>query len=254
MEKDLTIIIKTFDRHICIKNLLKSIYEFYKNDIKIIICDDGKNKFDIKSLQNEINIDNIKKVDTKFDIGLSKGRNILLNMVETKYFLLADDDHEFTENTKLEVMYDILEKYKKIDLVASDHWIDIINGKKSIRRYNGKMYKNGHILYCKTNNFTEMIDEYKVYDYTLNFFMARTKKIKEIYWDNDLKILEHLEFFYRAKNKIKSVITDKVIINHRQILSANYKKYRLRNSFYSIILKRKLGVLKIFVDNKEKLG
>ena len=45
--KDVTIIVKTFDRYNCLKKLLKSIRKYY-NDIPILIGDDSLNSCEEK--------------------------------------------------------------------------------------------------------------------------------------------------------------------------------------------------------------
>lgn len=44
------------------------------------------------------------------DCGLSAGRNFLLNKIQTKYFVLADDDFVFDQKTNLERAVQILEE------------------------------------------------------------------------------------------------------------------------------------------------
>lgn len=41
---------------------------------------------------------NLQYFDLEKDCGLSAGRNFLLNKVQTKYFVLADDDFVFDKN------------------------------------------------------------------------------------------------------------------------------------------------------------
>ena len=76
---DLTIIIKTFERPHAVKRLFDSIRIFY-SDLPIIIADDSRNP--ITSLGDA------KIITLPYNVGLSKGRNSLIDIVQTKYFLL----------------------------------------------------------------------------------------------------------------------------------------------------------------------
>ena len=51
------------------------------------------------------------------DVGLSAGRNALLSRVQTPYFLLLDDDFEFTAETKIEKLASVVAR-GEADLVA----------------------------------------------------------------------------------------------------------------------------------------
>ena len=106
----ITIIIKTFQRQHLLRQLIESIRNKYPK-ILIKVADDGH-------APSALNIDNVDYYILPYDIGLSAGRNFLLNKVKTKYFVLLDDDHVFIEKTKLDKMFNILEKYRQIDLLS----------------------------------------------------------------------------------------------------------------------------------------
>ena len=68
----------------------------------IIICDDSKDaQYNKEYIMDKFNDLNINYIITGFDTGVSKGRNILINNVKTKYFVLCDDDFIFTKQTNL---------------------------------------------------------------------------------------------------------------------------------------------------------
>ena len=97
--KDLTIIIKTLDRYVCLKPLIKSILKKYK-DIPILIGDDS-----LISCKEQVKKDfpnaNITFIELPYDCGISYGRNVLVSKVKTKYFCLCDDDFIFDKKTDL---------------------------------------------------------------------------------------------------------------------------------------------------------
>jgi len=101
MKDKVTIIIKTFDRHIQFNNLLRSLAKFQPG-FRIVISDDGKNyvtpdpvaakEFDIVHQKHE------------YDIGCSEGRNRAIRACETPYFLTLDDDFLCRERTQFETL------------------------------------------------------------------------------------------------------------------------------------------------------
>lgn len=249
--KDVTILIKTFERYDALKKLLISIEKYYKN-IPIIIVDDSKKNYKDKIMHQFKNM-NIKYIVTKYDIGLSKGRNILLKRVKTNYFLLCDDDFEFDDRTQIHTALDLLKSnnldilggtvYNRISLttVYSFLWclkkpsrlIDAIKKKEFISIYNGKFdIKRTKIELNIVKNVHEY-EENKVYDVDIcsNFFVAKTDSIKKIGgWKNEiLKVGEHELFFLNAKRKnIKVGYTPVFGVVHYPEKKIGYLKFRMR--------------------------
>lgn len=210
---DLTILIKSFMRPECVNNLLMSIRMRY--DIKILIVDDSK---------DSLNFDydkNIKTYNIEFDSGLSAGRNYGVSKIDTPYFLLCDDDFEFTEKTDLVKWLEILKK-SDLDILGGDV---IMNGRRI--DYFGLLEKIDDKLYYK-KGFHNETEFYKEYDLVLNFFIAKTKKIKKYKWDDSLKLAEHTAFFFDNKGKLKIGHTELFSINHQQVRDTDYSKFRDR--------------------------
>ena len=107
--KNVTAIIKTFERPESLDNLIRSIRPFYP-DLQIIVADDSLNpqpRSDVRYLPLD------------HDVGLSAGRNALLASVETPYFLLLDDDLEFTKDTRIERLTAIVASRKSRSRAAN---------------------------------------------------------------------------------------------------------------------------------------
>lgn len=51
--------------------------------------------------------------------GWFAGRNLAVSQVTTKYFLWVDDDFQFTENTKIEKLVEVMEAVPELDVVSS---------------------------------------------------------------------------------------------------------------------------------------
>ena len=252
--KDVTIIIKTMNRYICLKPLLKSILKKYP-DIPILIGDDG-----IKTCKREVERDfpqkNIKFYELPYDCGLSKGRNFLVNKVKTNYFCLCDDDFVFEKKTDLEEALMMI-KEKDLDILGGyirnykivTSWKDyLIRFAQRILHYElptnyiASMKEKDHIL--SIDYRIKDFPEYEETDVVLNFFIAKTDTIKRNPWDEDLKLQEHTAFFYVAKKKhLKVAFTNKLSTRHCPIQSSKYKTFRTRN--YTHVFLEKHGIQKV---------
>jgi glycosyltransferase involved in cell wall biosynthesis len=144
---DVTIIIKTFERPRALDSLIKSIYKFYSN-INILVADDSR---------NPVIREDVDYYTMPFNSGLSAGRNLLLDQINTPYFLLLDDDFIFNNETKIEELKKVLQK--GFDIVGGNiigcSYSGIFNIKKNILFYNNKYsgYFNGYPLYDFIPNF-----------------------------------------------------------------------------------------------------
>lgn len=264
---ELTIIIKTFSRKKSLINLLKSLIKNNITEYKILILDDSKvnSKQDI---ENQFNHLNIKYIVTEFDIGLSRGRNILLNNVETPYFLLCDDDYIFDKRCNLVKALEVL-KENEYDILGGRYYnnfginnffeflvtlrhpkrlYNYILKKEIISDYCGKFELKGDVLELKIKK--EETKELIVSDIVNNFFIGKTEAVKKIGgWLEELKVGEHEEFFYRAKlNKLKIGFYKNFAIGHYPIRSFSYNKFRKRVECKKDWLKR-YGIKELKTSN-----
>ena len=224
--KNVTCIIKTFERpHIC-QRLVNSIKAKYPQ-MKILVADDSKVPQEYKGATTF-------KMD--FDSGLSAGRNLLVNNVETKYFVLLDDDWIFDKDTKIEEFVKI-HKTTNVDIIAG-----VIKGAQhfygNLRREDHKLFMTGQ-PYKQGSCFTRC-------DYTHNFFLAETEVIKNYPWDDELKLSEHLDFFLRVKGNLNVAYTNKVKVSEKQYRKGTYGRFRSRNFFKKAMLKNGITWFKNF--------
>ncbi|MCI0575019.1 MAG: glycosyltransferase [Chloroflexi bacterium] len=108
MLTEVSIIIKTFDRCSCLGSLLASIVTL-DLPCPVLIADDSQESYQatvLKKYGRWIE----KYIVLPFDSGLSKGRNVLLENVRTKYFVLCDDDFIFDKRADLLFMQQNLEE------------------------------------------------------------------------------------------------------------------------------------------------
>ncbi len=261
---EVTIIIKTLDRCDCLINLLDSIFKKYPK-IRVLVGDDSeissKEKILLKFNQYNLQYYNLEK-----DCGLSAGRNFLLNKIQTKYFVLADDDFVFDQKTNLERAVQILEE-KKLDIIGGyirnykivkSNWDKLLVLIQKILKYElptnyiGTLKMEGNTFYADytVHSFPEFAET----DLVLNFFLAKTERIKEIHgWDPKLKLQEHTEFFYRVKlNNLKVGFTNELSVQHHPVKLKKYSEKRNRN--YTNVFMDKYAIDKIVANYDDNRG
>ena len=246
----ITFIIKTFKRPESLHRLLRSINEFYSG-VKIIVVDDSSEEsIEEHQIQSK---GNVKYIRVPFNVGLSEGRNILLDYVKTEYFLLLDDDFILDFHSNIEAAYKIIVD-EKIDILGGEVF-DIVQGRDEIikRDFKGTFRKENQTLLCsKVKSESEVV----VCDFVLNFFIGKTSSVRKVKWREELKLLEHLDFFWRAKqNNLVVFHYRKMFCFHLPERPSDYEGYRKNNlKKYSKLLKNAIGVNKILIDKKEILG
>lgn len=212
---DFTAIIKTFERPKVCQRLIDSVRKFYPN-VPIIVADDSRQP-------NEYQ--NAHTLKMPFNVGLSKGRNELVDNVDTPYFLLLDDDFIFTPKTKIENFVQVLD-HTHVDLIGGK-LDNIIRGKRKPYHWQRIFWKVDNQLWLKHGKHYE-ISGVSVCDTVLNFFLARTDVVRELRWDERLKVVEHTDFFLRAKLFGLTVgYTHSVVVDHkRHGGTPTYRKHR----------------------------
>jgi hypothetical protein len=131
------------------------------------------------------------------DCGLSLGRNILVQSVQTPYFVLLDDDFLFTKNTRIE---------KFLGILLENPTVAIVGG--GLSKPNTGFLSYGLdanvIQHSRSAVFAKSKQKFdhngcRKVDATFNFFMARTAVIKRTPWNPALKIQEHEALFLMLK-------------------------------------------------------
>jgi hypothetical protein len=241
---DISLIIKTFERQSVLERLLASIRAQGYAEYPVLVADDSKTPYKDAILDKYGDVVD-EYIVLPFDSGLSKGRNELLKRVETKYFVLNDDDFFYGNETDLRFARKELEEYG----------LDILGGYlfNKVREYHWpwlpKRLSNALRLFktvWQKQDWTATIEELldggisiqslprnesavQLCDITLNFFMAHTTSVRDTVggWDPELKCMEHWEFFYRCKQAGLRVATSKnFVAYHENVSNPTYDRFR----------------------------
>lgn len=222
--EDVTFIVKSFERFHCLDRLIASLRRYYP-DVRVIVADDSR--------QAPPPSKDYELLRLPFDSGLSAGRNAMLEMVTTKWFLLLDDDFVFTSATDVGLLR-----------AAAEHGHDVVGGavieKGKVRRYEGVLRRDGDTLRYD-RSFLADHGDHQTCDMVMNFFLGRTEAVKKVRWDPRLKLAEHSDFFWRAKGVLSVAYRGDVSIGHLREREGEYRKYRMRAKKLFRIFLRKNG-------------
>lgn len=243
--ESITLIVKTFERPACLRQLLASIREQFGSAYPVLIADDSAQPYrdEILDEYGDIVTD---YVVLPFNTGVSAGRNALLERIETEYFVLNDDDF----------FYGSMTRFDRALSVLNTHNFDILGGPllekerryllptlperiaDALRMYREQWAFNSWIAsITPTKDGGVSIAKQAVRslphtcDLVLNFFIARTAAVRDTVggWSPELKSIgEHWEFFYRCKQAgLKVGFTDEFSAYHHAIEdSATYRSHR----------------------------
>lgn len=244
VERDVTILVKTFERPDALARLVASIRQFYPH-IDVLVIDDSASP-----------IEPMPEGVTRYfhlpyeSAGLAGGRNFGLRHVRTDYVLICDDDVVFRRKTDLRRMLRTLQT-TSFDIVAArwmdhDPWTGV---KLGHRRTEGAVDLIQGNLVRRLGVSRGRIDGLPVFDVVPNFFMAATERLGQDPWDAQLNFLEHVEFFIKQKERgLLSTSLSDVVFYHHPELPPDYHRIRSNRGPYLEVWARKRGFEeKIFV-------
>lgn len=240
MYSEVTAVLKTFLRDYYLMECLKSLREQYP-DIRIIVADDGHKRMErsekiLKYANNHVYLD--------WDSGLPAGRNRALRIVETPYVFIGDDDfyHDSKALDKLLPLMEVADiaggrvKHNNVIGDYQGFFVERDNGKElKWQRLESEDYKE------------HKGSRYIPVDLTYNFFLGKTEKVREVGWDENIKIsFEHSDFFLAAKkNGLKVVYCPDAIVDHKPMHveinkdeEAEYRPFRLRRTDRDYFVKK----------------
>jgi GT2 family glycosyltransferase len=209
MSKCVTVVVKTARRPLLVLRLAKSLEITLKQNLTMIVIDDGPDLHPPETMEKIAQYPNIKYIiGEKKDLGISEGRNMGVRMVETKYFLNFDDDFVVSDRSNITTMLEMLDimdislvgcKFEKIFAGFMDFLNSNETGEPVLMHYPGSCA-------VKSQELTSYPGCYRC-ELTANGFMARTQDILDVGgWSKELKINEHKDVFLRLKAAGKKVV------------------------------------------------
>lgn len=216
------IIYTTFLRPQLMYKTYKSILSFMPLE-KTILLIGNQGKYN--GIKEHRKFYSIYYYDLPFDCGLSYARNFLVNQAKElgcKYCLITADSIEFTKELNLNPIIDFMEN-KKAGLVGFKlrnrlYWTCDMERKGDsiildVPRRDKILYKDIQFQPC---------------DMVKNFFLATTESLLDIKWNNELKLAEHIDFFFRYSQKYPVYFTNTIEAKYIKSTNKQYEVYRNR--------------------------
>ena len=250
----------TFMRDDLMFKTMKSMLDIYQKNWIILVADQGKpSKAKIeyfKQFSDDINSPNVLYYQLPFDCGLSYARNFLIKQAKElncHYSLITADSIAFTYTmANLGEAVSLLSRMNSCGIMG----LNLLNRfpwEYNIELVEGKYFKLKHPTVIKqlANNMGNLV----VCDMVKNFFIAKTDALLQVQWDEELKLCEHEDFFWRFKKSGWKVcyinVCDGKYIDSKPEL---YKKFRSRMyNVYRDKLRKKYNIKGwIYYEKKPK--
>jgi glycosyltransferase involved in cell wall biosynthesis len=246
VERDVTILVKTFERPDALRRLVASIRRSYSR-VAVLVVDDSAEPLEptpagiTRYLHEPYNT-----------LGAAGGRNYGLRRVETPYVLFCDDDMVFERRTDLGRLLHVLEStsFDVVSCVWLDHdpWTGICRGP---RRFEGTLDIEDRVLVHRLGATRGSVDGLPVFDVVHQFFLASRERLGDDPWDAELNLSEHYELFLSLKERgLRSTRLPDVVVEHRQELPPGYQEVREDTSRYVEAWLAKRGLRGVRVEGE----
>lgn len=229
-----------------VRKLVSSIRAHHPK-VRVLLGNDGPT-----NLSNEAFVrddPHTEEMRLPWDCGISYGRNYMVNMTTTRYFVLLDDDHLFDDTTNLQTVVDGL-RSDNFDIVGIRvrNLPGIDEYERTgilIPRYVGfiQKFEGRDLTLCVWNenkgpSVYGIVHPIKV-DVLHNAFLAKVDVLRKHTWRNELKVNEHMTFFLDARDANLSVgYLPSVFVHHRaREYSDCYYKVRFREDKFRQLLR-----------------
>jgi len=236
-----TFIIKTLERPDELARLLGGLRTQHPDE-RVLVADDSR---DHTPAWETCRLFDAELLELEHDVGLSAGRNALVEKVDTETFVLLDDDFLMERESHLERLVGLVEA-GLFDIAGGAL---LHNG--SPTHFQGMMRIEDRYMVlerriCKDGSPIDV-------DITWNFWAGRTAKVLEVLWDERLKVAEHHDFFLRCKANGCAIHTGRrtradlhvgffpgSVINHIPGTNPAYAPYRHTRSqqFWQLVLEK----------------
>jgi beta-1,4-N-acetylgalactosaminyltransferase 2 len=158
-----------------------------------------------------------------FNSGVAVGRNAAIAAVSTPYVMVSDDDVVMTAGTDLAGAVQYLEEHPEADavcttLVELPRWYTWSYGDE-------RELFPGHLPPLR--RFGEDIGGLPVVMKGPQVYVARTAKLRQVPYDENLRMVDHRDFFSRAAGRLVFVSAPQLVAFHaRTPFDKTYASYR----------------------------
>ena len=208
MRENVTFIFKSFQRQRLAKKLYRNIQRYYPG-VRVIIADDSKKPLRLTG-------PGLQVIQLPYDVGLSAGLNQALARVETPFVIRMDDDELLTPCSAFHRQLAFLENHPEVDLVGvlpmgfpvKKVW------KENVTRAFFRFSMADAPKALKIPHMTWLDETHVVCGKVPNIFIARTEPYRAIGYDDNIRMIDHHEFFFRAAGNLVSVLDTECFVAH----------------------------------------
>ena len=213
--REVTALVKTFERPNVLQRLIGSIKRVYP-DLGVIVVDDSR---------HPVELDGVTTIAMPYDTGISAGRNEGLRHVTTKYVLLLDDDVVLFRGTGLGKALAKIEQHAEIDIMGGQ-LVELPSLQPRPPAYvTGTVFSTDATPRLQIGS---TVGGLTVCTKVSNFFLARRDRLRLVPWDPELKRMEHADFFTRALGVLVTVFNpDLKCLHARTPFDSAYMAKRL---------------------------
>lgn len=218
--ENVTFLYKSFERQHMAKRLYRNIQAYYPG-VHVVIADDSKTPLDLTGA-------NLTVIQLPFRSGLSAGLQRGLEAVDTPFVMRMDDDELLTPFTQIGHQLRFLQEHSDIDLVGMMHRVA---PRMHSLEFMTKEY-NKHAMLDASRpllipHLTRIDETHTVYGKVPNIFLARTDKVREVGYDENIRVIDHHEFFLRAAGVLVSVLdASSWVYHYHNRFDRQYHTYR----------------------------
>lgn len=210
----------------CLRRLVDSILGLYP-DAHLLIADDSEPDSEVRAYYAELEAMGHQVLVLPFNVGISVGRNRLVEMSTRPYLLLLDDDFVFTSQTRIETLVEVMDADRSLGVAGGS----LLDDGTRLRSYEYSMRIEDKMLhYYPSPGPPRDIAGHACYDteIVLNFCLFRREVFSTTQWDESLKTSEHTDFFLRlATTSWKVVHVPSVVAEHYPETTPEYMSHRM---------------------------
>lgn len=220
VRENVTFLYKSFERQKMAKKLYRNIQRYYPG-VRVIIADDSKVPLELEG-------EELTLIHLPFNSGLSKGLNAALSQVQTPFAMRMDDDELLTPFSGIHNQLRFLLEHPEADLVGvlprnipfGGNWQD-----QKDAYFRQSMAHSPNRL--KIPHLTWLDSTHVVLGKVPNIFLARTEQYRALGYDDNIRMIDHQEFFFRAAGKLVSVLdTAGYVLHYHNQFNRHYQAFR----------------------------
>ena len=187
--ENVTFLYKSFQRQRLAKRLYRNLQRYYPG-VRVIIADDREKPLDLSGPGLEV-------VQLPFNSGLSYGLNRALEKVTTPYVVRLDDDELLIPISGIHKQLVFLQNNPEVDIAAVMP-LSLPTG-RTLQEMAGYYFENDmsdapQKLIIPHGTYID--ESHVVLGKVPNIFIARTEKYRGVGYDDNIRMMDHNEFFF----------------------------------------------------------